>query len=512
MPSSFQSILFTESQNKLEPTYNVPQFFVDLNLDQVFASISKGKEEYNILPFFLMTLTDSEAIAYRHEVFQDLEVQTIRQYIESFAENMKLTRKHLAQADKLLYEHQKTSWFLDAVGIYCESVSQLASQLSNSEAKSRGLRGLQSYLARLVSSNDFISLVSETRKLNDDLSRIVYRLHLKGSRISVAIYKEEPDYSVEVLKTFDKFKQGAVKSYLVEFRELVEMNHVEAQILDLVSKLFPETFLELRSYYDRYRGFIDPVISRFDREVQFYVAYLKFIENLKLSGLSFCYPQVSDESKEVSAYETFDIALASKLVGEQSKVVCNDLYLKGAERIFVVSGPNQGGKTTFARMFGQLHYLVKLGYPVPGRDARLFMYDYIFTHFEKEEHLENLRGKLQDELVRIYEILQRMTSDSIVIVNESFASTTLKDASFLGRQVLERISQIDALAVYVTFIDELSTLNDKTVSMVSTIVPENPALRTFKIVRRRADGRAYAIAIAEKYGLTYGSLRRRISQ
>jgi hypothetical protein len=508
---AFHSILFEKTEDGLttEPL-DAPDFFRDLNLDQIIEAITADKQEYHLTPFFYTPLPDVETIRYRHEVMRDLEDETLMAYIKAFAEKMTIMRRYLALVKKLDFNYHQKGWFLEAALVYCDAMTGLARDLSFVDLKSRGFLTFQEYVTNYAHSSAFQSLLAEAQAVKDGLSSVKYCVIVQLGKFRVQKYEEEPDYSVEVEKTFEKFKQGAVQDYRVKLNEASGMNHIEAKILEFVARLYPEPFAALDRFCAGHSQFVAETIHVFDREIQFYIAYLEFIVAIKRKGLAFCYPQVNATSREVYTYDGFDLALANTLLSAGQPVICNDFFLTGPERIIVVSGPNQGGKTTFARMFGQLHYLASLGCPVPGREARLVLFDQIFTHFERVEDIRNLRGKLQDDLVRIHDILAHATPKSILILNEVFASTTFKDAVFLSQEIMAKVMELDLLGVWVTFIDELSSLSEKTISMVSTVVPENPTMRTFKIIRKPADGLAYALSIAKKHRLTYEQIKERL--
>ena len=487
-----------------------PDCFGDLNLDQVITTITGGRDEYDLRPFFHAPLSDVGAITYRHEVFRDLEDQALRAHVEAFARGLRRMREQQLQAASLHDVRQRRRLLLDAAATYCAAVSELARALARSEPRSRGLRELTAYLARYVGSAGFTEVCAEAAHVRQALDAVTYRLVLHQDRFSVQRATDDADDGSAIERTFAKFGQRQTRLRTTKLPDDLAMNPIESAILERVARLHPDVFGALEAFALRHDDYLDATVAAFDREVQFYLAYLDYVRRFEAAGLHFCYPVVSPVDKTVGVRACFDPALAHRLLANRMSVVCNDIALRAQERIFVITGANQGGKTTFARMFGQVHYLAALGCPVPGREARMFLFDQLLTHFEKEEDLGTLRGKLQDELVRMHALLERATPRSIVILNEAFTSTTAHDALYLGSKVLQRLLALGALGIWVTFIDELASLDPAIVSLVSGVDPDDPTVRTFELVRRPADGRAHAVAIAKAHRLTYDELRERL--
>lgn len=491
-------------------TQTSPNVLRDLALDQL---LSRFEPEDAAAPW-MTPLTTVEAVRDRQAVFRGLERENIRGAVGAFLASWAQLQRARTEESHARHPVQRGLWHLRAVMGYSAAVDRFAGDLSSAIADHAGdsqlLDSLTGYVVELHTSPQFTRHRDEAAAVQSTIDRIRYDALLQGGKVSVAAYDDEPDLEMAVLDTFERFRQGAVEDYRVSFRDSTDLDHVQAQILDRVVLLFPEPFRHLVELAANTANFEDEQLVRFTREVPFFLSYLELLRPLREAGLAVSYPKVSAQSHYLSASKTWDLMLASSVVKNGNEVVTNDLTLTGDERILVVSGPNQGGKTTTARTFGQLHHLAAMGCPVPGRSVQLPLTDQVLTLFEREEQLDSLEGRLGTEIERMYELLEQATTRSAIVLNEVFSSTTLQDARVLTREVLERVSDLDAVAICVTFIDELSRLNEKTVSMTSIVDPDDPAVRTFRVARRFADGRAYVEALATKHGLSGKQIAERM--
>ena len=511
----FYSILFPAREHHEEPRQaDAPACFKDLNLEQIFAPILKTKQEFELKSFFHTVLHDPKIIIYRQDVMRELENDELHSIFTKFSEiiynlgrYMVKIRASLTSVNNYENNYLVRGQMLDYADRYCLTVSALSDGLSQLTLRSAGLRTFAEYLSAYCASEGFTGLLAHVKWLRDELSKVEYCMLIKNGTIRIRKYEEQADHSKQILAVFERFRQGDVKDYRQKLPEEPYAAHVEAAVLSMVADLYKDIFADLNDFCSKYSCFEDEIILRFSREIQFYLAWLDYVRPLRESGLPFNYPKLCVSADNLYAWEGFDLALAA-LAPE--KTVTNDFRLNSPEHIIVVTGPNQGGKTTFARVFGQIHYLSSLGLCVPGREAALYLFDNILTHFGREEDLSTLNGKLQDDLVRLHKLLSQATNRSVIIVNEIFSSTTLSDALSLGGHMMDAISALGAPTVIVTFLDELASHGADTVSMMSTVKEDDPAQRTYKIIRKPPDGLAYAMYIAGKHGLTYEQLSGRL--
>lgn len=505
----FRSILYTGNNDYLSRERTDENLLIDLNLNLIVDGIAKKFEKFNVRDILLHPLDTEEDARYRQSVFIDIEQETILHGVKSFSEEMSSVENVLGSLQNM-YDLQKEGWHLWVAERYCKLIREFMSVLSDENVKSPALTDFRDYIRNYADGHAFTSLEADVQKTKDTMSKINYMLIMKSDRVTVRRTHEDHDrYSDRIKILFSRFKevQDSYRDY--EIRDDRSGGHVQAALLLLMEKLYPAEFEELRKFASKHEKFIDEMILKIYREFQFYISYVDYIQPAKKKGLKFCIPRFA-EGREIHADNIFNLYLGVNQERDTKFVVTNNMRMGKDERIMIISGPNSGGKTTFARSIGQVAYLASLGMPVGGTDVLINYPDRVFTHFERSENLDNLRGKLEDDLFRIKQIMKKATEKSVIIVNEMLSSTTVKDALFIGYKILEMLREKGSFCIFVTFLDEFSRF-ETAVSFVAQVDADRPELRTFKIYRKPAMGMAYAMAIADKYGLRHDRIVERIN-
>ncbi|MCF6173827.1 MAG: hypothetical protein L3J44_08635 [Campylobacteraceae bacterium] len=376
----FLSILFQHRKHSKKLSCKL-DLYKDLNLDQIIDETVAFKKEFDIKKFFYMPLDDIESIIYRQDILKDLQNDEFYRKVDDFAQKMLEIKKQQKTVETIEYKEYKNGWFLQMASVYCEAIDAFKKALKSANLHSSGFLLFYDYLQTYLNSNEYISLKNDIQKLKIELTSVSYEISINGLTFKVRKYNGEIDYAQEIQRVFHKFEQDEVSVQNCQFDKNSGINHVNAKILEFVGKLYPLVFSNLENFTQKYKEFIEKSFLVFADEVEFYISYIYYISKINSPTLSFCYPKISMQSKSIDVLDGFDISLAYSLAFEKKSVVTNSYHLKDAERIMVVSGANQGGKSTFARAFGQMNYLSKLGLSVPASEAKLFLVDNIFTHF-----------------------------------------------------------------------------------------------------------------------------------
>ena len=512
----FYSVLFPNLKMEEETKKEAPESLKDLHLDQLFDYVFEEKYEFMLQEFYYTQIKNPDVISYRQDIMKDLLNEKVRSEIKTFSIKTGYLKKLMENnraglKEKFVKEKNYLirGSILESAEVYIHAISDLVSNLDSLPVSSSGLLSFKEYVREYANTEFFKRLSNEVTRVRALFDNIHYNLYIKSGAMSVYKYHEEQSLTDEITNLFEKFQQDGLKKSLPKLKPEAIEPTMENVVLAMLSKVYPDEFKELEKFASEFMEFDNPVLLRFSREIEFFLSWYDITENIRNNGLSFSIPKVSKSKEHMYASDFYDVMLA---FNSPTSIVTNSIEMNTPEHILVITGPNQGGKTTFARAFGQLHYLSSLGLDIPAREAEVFLCDQVLSHFEVEETIDTLNGKLEDELERLYVLKENATGDSVILINEIFASTTASDAILLGSHMMGWLEGLGAIALVVTFLDELATYSNHVVSLMTSVKSKEDHTRTYKIVRKAPDGHAYAMDIAKKYGLSKEDLERRLSK
>lgn len=223
------------------------------------------------------------------------------------------------------------------------------------------------------------------------------------------------------------------------FRALSELR---ARGISLVASALGQSTDHIQSFFGMLR-----------LELGFYVGCLNLRDRLAQKGEPLCFPAPSVSGKAMlSARGLYDVSLSLSV---EERVVGNDV--SADEKLLVMmTGANRGGKSTFLRAMGQAQLMMQCGIFTPAETFRANVCAGIFTHYKREEDTSMRSGKLDEELSRMSSIVDSMTPNSLLLLNESFASTNEREGSEIARQVVRALLEVGIKVFYVTHLFDLA--------------------------------------------------------
>jgi len=218
---------------------------------------------------------------------------------------------------------------------------------------------------------------------------------------------------------------------------------------DLNDRGLNGTASALAQSVDHIRGFFQLLRA----ELGFYLGCLNLRDRLMANGEPLCFPVPADPAQQrLSARGLYDPCLALHL---DAKTVGNELDAD-AKRLVMITGANQGGKSTFLRSLGLAQLMMQAGMFVAAESLTAAAATGIFTHFKREEDATMEQGKLDEELARMSEITSQITLGGLLLCNESFASTNEREGSEIARQIIRALTEAGIRVVFVTHLYDLA--------------------------------------------------------
>jgi len=519
----FQSILFGNTEPELK--HNMPDFFKDLQLDYIVEKILEEAKGYKTYPYFYTLPGTADIIRYRQQICKDMESEEVCMILQHFCRGLAESRKIYNHSLESEGEVPSATYHLQAATLYREAMLQLREELGTVVQKlsSEGLQAFYGYIKDELTGQEENGFTEALERANSFFSELKFTLSMDPDKLIVS---EEKDAA----KKRGKKEKAPVQNY---FEELAKLLGVEAQeqhlamknifpeplkistlehvIVGILKKSKPKVFEEIKAFKKKFPEIYPKTVLDFEEEIQFYLCFQRFRKRTLGMGYPMGVAELS-ENGEFSGREVYDIALVWKQELNDYEVISNNFSMKNHPCFFVVTGPNQGGKTTFARSVVQAVYFSLMGLPVNAESICLPLFSGISTHFEAEETLQSNSGKLKEEINRLIPMMRKDSNrNSFVVLNELFTTATTHDAMIMGRKVMKSFLERECYGIYVTHIQELAEEADNIISLVAQLEPGEESKRSFRMLPMKARGYGYSDALVKKFHLEYDEIIRRLS-
>ena len=427
---------------------------------------------------------------------------------------------------------------------YLYSITEIELYISCIEALRRGLlpmrEALESPAFRSLADTIYELCESEYyRDLNEDLARLSSRIHeVKSITVGVNLDAELRPKDAGVIsinaetfksgKALDKilrmsFKNDAFTCIadIVPFDKGQSENRKEAMqtaFHSAIDRVFRSSVRAWRAIVGEYVLDNTDFLLRILPEIEFVTRACELSRRLTEAGYPLTAPVLHEKAEKVfraRALYNPDVALRI-----EERVVENDLVFDEKARIYVLTGPNRGGKSVITCALGLAVAMAMLGLSVAAEEAEISPADAIFTHFPTGADDTIDKGRLGEECARLKEILDGVTDESLILLDESLSSTGAYEASFIAAELLSGFSLIGCRGIFSTHLHELAA---EVPAINARVTPEGGApldnlvagmeegRRSFLIKRQAPDGKSYATDIAEKYGLSFETIKRSIN-
>lgn len=506
------SLLFREKDEKivnlLDETYK------DLAIHELLENIVGGNWEEEELIKVLKTIPSSvETTKYRQEILKDFMAdKDFRDRIEGVINKIRFMAD--AYADRMRYRDEKSNIWrivqnLNEIELYSDIVSELDDNLTIHKPSSKGLCELAQKIHVLAQKIDASSLREDIKKTRSEIEGT--QSLIMGVNLSSDLYAEEA-FVIE----FSSMKMKPPVGFLENLNRTVkgipgrfEPDPMMKDLTRQVEEHFGFMAKKMKNRLSKYVDLDSKFLSDLRIEFLFYLRIASFGERLKEKGYEISFPNLSGDSR-IKMKDFYNIRLAMK--GEEN-IVKNDFDYNPDERIFILTGPNRGGKTILTQGIGLAAYMASQGMFVCASSYEGDTVSNIFTHFPADENQTISYGRLGEEAVRIKSIATQMDERSLILLNETYSTTSATDGIYLAKDLIRIVKECGAMLVYNTHlhelglaVDELNTYDgkSKTVSIVMEIIDNR---NTFRVLRDKPNVSSYAKNVALQYGVTYEQMK-----